>query len=131
MERILSRRRQSSDATVPFNIKGPLGMNMLNSPSEPLMDYVFVHGLGGGSTKTWCLGDNPNNFWPRTWLPMEPSFRNVRIHSFGYDADWMDKKESIMNVHDFGRSLLESMRTTPSLKASETVCFVPKTDVFS
>lgn len=96
-------------------------MNMLYSPSEPLIDYIFVHGLGGGSTKTWCLGDDPNNFWPRIWLPMEPSFRNVRIHSFGYNADWTEKKESSMNIHDFGCSLLEAIRSSPSLKASGNV----------
>ncbi|KAL8881602.1 MAG: hypothetical protein Q9198_001222 [Flavoplaca austrocitrina] len=118
MERILSVRRKSSDATGSLDTKGLLGMNMLYSPSEPLIDYIFVHGLGGGSTKTWCLGDDPNNFWPRIWLPMEPSFRNVRIHSFGYNADWTEKKESSMNIHDFGCSLLEAIRSSPSLKAS-------------
>lgn len=121
LERILSKRRKSSDAGVPFDAKGPLGMNMLFTPSEPLIDYVFVHGLGGGSTKTWCFAEDPSYFWPKAWLSMEPAFRHVRISSFGYNADWTDGKETTLNVHDFGRSLLESIRTSSYLRTSETV----------
>lgn len=120
LERILSKRRKSSGG-VPFDAKGPLGMNMLFTPPEPLIDYVFVHGLGGGSTQTWCFAEDPSYFWPKAWLSMEPAFRHVRISSFGYNADWMDGKETKLNVHDFGRSLLESIRTSPYLRTSETV----------
>lgn len=121
LERILSKRRKSSGAGVPFDAKGPLGMNMLFTPPEPLIDYVFVHGLGGGSTQTWCFAEDPSYFWPKAWLSMEPAFRHVRISSFGYNADWMDGKETKLNLHDFGRSLLESIRTSPYLRTSETV----------
>lgn len=120
LERILSKRRKSSNATLPFDVKGPLGMNMLFTPSEPLIDYIFVHGLGGGSTKSWSFAEDPSYFWPKAWLSMDPAFRHVRISSFGYNADWMDGK-STLNVHDFGQSLLESIRNSPYLRTSETV----------
>lgn len=31
------------------DLKGPLGLTLLYSPPEPLVDFIFVHGLGGGS----------------------------------------------------------------------------------
>jgi hypothetical protein len=95
---------------------------MLYCPSEALIEYVFVHGLGGGSTKTWCLSEDPNLFWPKEWLPRDPAFRNVRIHSFGYNADWTDTKDTALNIQDFGQSLLEALRNSPHFRIPETVC---------
>ncbi|CAO2651325.1 Nn.00g096220.m01.CDS01 [Neocucurbitaria sp. VM-36] len=126
LERVLSIRRKSSDQSV-FDIRGALGLILLSQPSEPLIDLIFVHGLGGGSTKTWCLHDDPNLFWPKAWLPREPAFRNVRIHSFGYDSDWMGSKGvPNLNIHDFGKSLLESLCNSPTLKSpgSSPIIFV-------
>ncbi|PGH12527.1 hypothetical protein AJ80_06688 [Polytolypa hystricis UAMH7299] len=120
LERVLSSRRKSTDLSI-IDIKGQLGLNLLHSPSDPLIDFVFVHGLGGGSTKTWCLTEDPSLFWPKEWLPREPAFRNARFHSFGYDADWMARKgSSTLNIHDFGQSLLESLRNSPSIRESRT-----------
>ena len=47
---------------------------------------------------------------------MEPELRNANIHSFGYDSDWASMKSSILNLHDFGQSLLEEMRNSPYLR---------------
>lgn len=44
---------------------------------------------------------------------MEPGLHNVNIHTFGYNSDWASTKSSILNVHDFGQSLLEEMRNSP------------------
>ncbi|KAI0015721.1 hypothetical protein F4780DRAFT_50133 [Xylariomycetidae sp. FL0641] len=96
--------------------KGPVGLRLLRYAPEPLIDMVFVHGLRGGSIKTWRKGSDPRNFWPQLWLPLEREFRNVNIHSFGYDSDWASTKSSILNVHDFGQSLLEEMRNSPYLR---------------
>jgi hypothetical protein len=86
------------------------------------LDFVFVHGLGGGSTKTWCLSEDPTLFWPKAWLPREPAFRNVRIHSYGYDADWTSgKATTTLNIHDFGRQLLERLRTSCYFSSSKLV----------
>ncbi|KAI0107919.1 NACHT and WD domain protein [Hypoxylon sp. NC0597] len=97
-------------------MKGPIGLRVLHSSPEPLIDLIFVHGLRGGSTKTWRKGNDPRMFWPQLWLPMETGLRNVSTHSFGYDSDWASTKPSILDVHDFGRSLLEEMRNSPHLR---------------
>ncbi|OTA96815.1 hypothetical protein M434DRAFT_392501 [Hypoxylon sp. CO27-5] len=97
-------------------VKGAIGLRILHSSPEPLIDLIFVHGLRGGSTKTWRKGNDPRMFWPQLWLPMETGLRNVSIHSFGYDSDWASTKPSILDVHDFGRSLLEEMRNSPYLR---------------
>ncbi|KAF9893519.1 hypothetical protein FE257_010831 [Aspergillus nanangensis] len=96
--------------------RGPLGLRLVYSSPEPLIDLIFVHGLRGGSIKTWCKGNDPRFFWPQFWLPMEPGFRNVNIHSFGYDSDWASTKSSILSVQDFGQSLLEEMRNSPHMR---------------
>lgn len=101
--------------------RGPLGLRLLHSSPEPLIDLIFVHGLRGGSVKTWRKGNDPRNFWPQLWLPLEPGLRNANIHSFGYESDWASTKPSVLNVHDFGQSLLEEMRNSPNLRDNGNV----------
>ncbi|KAL8791009.1 MAG: hypothetical protein Q9195_006083 [Heterodermia aff. obscurata] len=97
------------------DIRGPLGLNLLHEPSEPLIDFIFVHGLRGGSRKTWSLTDNIGHYWPKEWLPVDPKFKNVRVHSFGYNSDWGEKAGSILTIHDFGQALLGDMFTSPHM----------------
>lgn len=96
-------------------VRGPLGLGLLHSSPKPFIDIIFVHGLRGGSIKTWRKGTDPGNFWPQCWLPLEPELHNANIHSFGYDSDWLSTKSSILDVHDFAQSLLEEMRNSPYL----------------
>lgn len=96
-------------------IRGPLGLNLLYTPSEPLIDFIFVHGLRGGSRRTWSKTADINHFWPQQWLPLEPRFKNVRIHSFGYNSDWGERKGSSLTVHDFGQALLGEISNSPDL----------------
>ena len=100
--------------------KGPLGLNLLHSPSEPLVDLIFVHGLGGGSRKTWSKTSSVTLFWPQEWLPKDPAFKNVRVHSFGYNSDWIKGRENCLNIHHFGKSLLGEMNTSPYLGGTNT-----------
>ena len=102
-------------------IRGPLGLRSLFSSPEPLVDLVFVHGLRGGSIKTFCKDDDPELFWPKRWLPIEPEFSSASIHSFGYDSDWGSSKPSNLTVHDFGRSLYEELQTSPLLRHNSKV----------
>jgi hypothetical protein len=110
--RTLNRRDGSSSDRSTENAKGPFGLNTLFKPSEPVIaDMVFVHGLGGGSRSTWTRSSDPTLFWPQEWLPQDPGFKDVRIHSFGYNSNW--DKESTLNIHDFAKSLLGSIQDCP------------------
>ncbi|TVY40204.1 Vegetative incompatibility protein [Lachnellula occidentalis] len=100
--------------------KGPLGLNLLYAPVEPLVDFIFVHGLGGGSRKTWSKTNSVEDFWPQEWLPKDLAFKNVRIHSFGYDSDWARGKVNFLNILHFGKSLLGQMSTLPCLRDADT-----------
>ncbi|KAH8714072.1 hypothetical protein GQ44DRAFT_660589 [Phaeosphaeriaceae sp. PMI808] len=100
---------------------GPLGLRSLFCAPEPLIDIIFVHGLRGGSIKTWRFEDDQELFWPQFWLPKEPEFASASIHSFGYDSDWGSTKPSFLNVQDFGRSLYEELLTSPLLRRSSKV----------
>jgi hypothetical protein len=100
--------------------KGPLGLNLLYAPAEPLLDFIFVHGLGGGSRKTWSKTNSAKDYWPQEWLPNDPAFSNVRIHSFGYASEWVKGKGNCYNIHYFGRSLIEEMSASTCLSSGET-----------
>ncbi|OBT74634.1 hypothetical protein VF21_06396 [Pseudogymnoascus sp. 05NY08] len=108
------------DPESPEDVKGALGLNLLHAVQEPLIDFIFVHGLGGGSRKTWSMSPDSKHYWPKEWLPQDPDFRYVRIHSFGYKADWDDRKESILSIHDFARSLLGEVQYSPDIRRSNT-----------
>ncbi|KAK1704979.1 hypothetical protein BDP67DRAFT_605622, partial [Colletotrichum lupini] len=98
------------------DVKGALGLNLLHAPSEPAIDFVFIHGLGGGSRKTWSHSADIGMFWPRDWLPNEAGFKHVRIHSFGYNSDWTTRKDSRLTVHDFGQALLADLHNSSCLR---------------
>ncbi|CZT03944.1 related to NACHT and WD domain protein [Rhynchosporium graminicola] len=100
--------------------KGALGFDLLYAPAEPLVDFIFVHGLGGGSRKTWSKTASEKDFWPQKWLPEDRAFKNVRIHSFGYDSDWAKGKINFLNIRHFGKSLLGQMSTLPCLRDTNT-----------
>jgi len=100
--------------------RGSLGLNLLYSPSEPHVDFIFVHGLGGGSRKTWSKTSSIAHYWPQEWLPKDAAFKSVRVHSFGYDSDWVKGKENCLNIHHIGKSLLGELSTSPSLSNANT-----------
>ena len=101
-------------------MKGPLGLNLLYSPAAPEIDFIFVHGLGGNSRKTW----SKSRFWPEEWLPKDPVFKNVRIHSYGYDSYHLKGKEDCLNVHHIGKSFLRAISTSPCIVSSSTTIVV-------
>lgn len=113
-----TRKRKTTDED---GIRGPLGLHLLHSSPQPLIDLIFIHGLRGGSIKTWRKGNDPHLFWPQYWLPMEAGLCNASIHSFGYDSDWGSTTPSILNVHDFGRALYEEIRSSPFLRQKPNV----------
>ncbi|KAK4213973.1 WD40-repeat-containing domain protein [Rhypophila decipiens] len=114
-----SRRSTAATGNSSEDGWGPTGLNLLHSPPDPLLDLVFVHGLRGGSIKTWCKNNDPQLYWPKAWLPKDPDLQNVRIHSFGYNSDWGESKETELDLHDFGRSLLAELTTSPELRKGD------------
>ena len=37
-------------------------------------------------------------------------FAHVRIHTYGYNANWTERRTSVSNVHEFGYQPLENLR---------------------
>ena len=107
----------------PKKSKGSLGLSTLYEPPDGVViaEMIFIHGLGGGSIKTWCdsSGPAPASCWPRDWLPADAEFEHVRIHTFGYEADWRERTPSILSVHDFAQSLLGEMMNHQLIKRSD------------
>lgn len=75
--------------------------------------------MKGGSRKTWSKTKSSAHYWPKEWLPLEPQFKNVRIHTFGYASDWGEIKASCVTVHDFGQALLSELDNSPLLGGPE------------
>lgn len=99
------------------NGKGTTGLAVLHCPPEPEIDLIFVHGLGGNSRKTWA---KDAQFWPQEWLPKDPSFAKVRIHTYGYDPDYLKGRDDCLNIHHIGKSLLGAISNSPGIIGSET-----------
>lgn len=112
-------RRDGSEDPDPTD-KGPFGLSTLYHPPDSIIaDLVFVHGLGGGSRSTWTKSGDVSSYWPQEWLPNDPGFRDVRIHSFGYDSNWI--KGSTLNLYDFSKSLLGSIQDCPLMPRTAKV----------
>lgn len=110
----LSTKRTHSDDD-NNDSQNPLGLNTWYDPVSDLdvADLIFVHGLRGGSRKTWTKSNDATLFWPKEWLPREKSFQRTRIHTFGYDSNW--QKGSTLRVLDFSRALLGAISDSPSI----------------
>lgn len=104
--------------------KGPLGLTTLYEPQSDenvVAELVFIHGLGGGSRKTWSFSPDPSHYWPQAWLPDDDEFADaVRVHTFGYKADWTDRRRSMLGLHEFAQSLVNEMRNHPAIRRAST-----------
>ncbi|KAL9120854.1 MAG: hypothetical protein Q9187_002592 [Circinaria calcarea] len=87
----------------------PLGLTLVYISPDPLLDLIFVHGLGGTSTGTWSWERDPANFWP-PWLGRDVELSRSRIFSFGYNASFVGNYTSF-NILDFSKDLLFRMKT--------------------
>lgn len=99
----------------------PLGLHVVYEPeSPPTMDFIFVHGLGGTSVKSWSRNRDTRLFWPREWLPHESGFAKARISSFGYNAHFSAPgRENVLNIGDFAKDLLFGMKFALNERAEE------------
>ncbi|TGJ76415.1 hypothetical protein E0Z10_g10893 [Xylaria hypoxylon] len=98
-------------APSPLSIN-PLGLTMVYSFRDPVIDLVFVHGLGGTSVGTWSWNRDPVNFWP-PWLGNDRDLSRSRIFTFGYDAG-LTSGSSGLGILDFAKDLLFRMKTYSS-----------------
>lgn len=120
VSRTFMLKRRDNDGESSAHLKGPLGLSTLYQPANSVTaDLIFVHGLGGGSRSTWTKSGDPSLYWPQRWLPQDPGFQDVRIHSFGYDSN-LDK-ESTLNLHDFAKSLLGTIHDCPAISTDSNV----------
>jgi hypothetical protein len=92
--------------------KDPLGLTVIHEPdTPPLLDIIFVHGLGGTSRTTWAKQGDLDYFWPQKWLPFEPGIRSARLLSFGYNFDYAATWSAPMtSITDVAKDLLYSMK---------------------
>jgi hypothetical protein len=90
-----------------------MGLQLLHEPQTRTgpntIDVIFVHGLGGSAKGTWTHPET-NGFWP-TWLLEKEGFKNVRIATFGYNADYQNifSPRNDLDIDDFSKQLLEAM----------------------
>lgn len=105
-------RRRSRSPIVP-STRDPLGLHLIHRPENavPKADIVFIHGLGGTSRSTWSKNRDPNLFWPLMFLPLEQDICNMRIFTYGYNAEVMKAGgRSSTSILDFAKNLLYDMR---------------------
>ncbi|RPA81635.1 hypothetical protein BJ508DRAFT_306459 [Ascobolus immersus RN42] len=100
----------SDMSTVAKNQQNPYGLTCVYDPLDLTeVDIIFVHGLGGGSFRTWSPGSDPVRFWPNRLLPVD--IPQARLHTFGYNADFTSPRTAnSQSVLDFAKQLLERMR---------------------
>ena len=95
------------DAAIKF--PGRLGLTVIHEPTSRNLDVIFVHGLGGGSRKTWCYKKSSDIFWPE-WLPQIPMLSRARVSTFGYNAEVIAHTGyNQANVESFAKQLLHSL----------------------
>ena len=115
------RQASEDDESLEDSAKGALGLNLLRDVTEPVIEFIFVHGLGGGSRKTWSKSSSRYHYWPKEWLSQDPEFGCVRIWSFGYKADWAERKETVLEIHDFALALLGEIENAPDIRRSKVI----------
>ena len=107
--RVLGPRSSSRHGLATPGLLGELELTIIHHPSSRNLDIIFVHGLGGGSRKTWCFNRNPSIFWPE-WLPQISTLTRARISTFGYNADIIANTGTTeANVESFAKQLLHCL----------------------
>ena len=67
------------------------GLEVIHQPKgSRSVHLIFIHGLRGGSRRTWTSHGETKTFWPLEFLPLEPQFADARILTFGYSSDHRD-----------------------------------------
>lgn len=131
--RKISQRKTTKQLSLrspkPPKVENCLGLDTLHESNGTtvIADFIFIHGLGGGSRTTWANNSDPDCCWPQEWLPRDEAFEGVATHSFGYDADFTARNPNFksknvqpLNVDTYGQSLVEDLYNHPTIKNRAT-----------
>ncbi|EME89289.1 uncharacterized protein MYCFIDRAFT_170768 [Pseudocercospora fijiensis CIRAD86] len=93
----------------------PAGLTVLHEPDGvPLADLVFVHGVGGGSLRTWTNEhDQADSFWPMNWLSSETVIASARISTYGFGPPASTSPgdpDRLLDISDLAKDLLAKLR---------------------
>ena len=100
----------------------PLGLTHVYSPGhcKPVVDIIFIHGLGGQSHYTWSYKKDLELFWP-SWLHQESGLAEVRISTYGYDSRiWPAFERNFSCIDDFSLELLARVKVAANELSGET-----------
>lgn len=101
-----------------------LGLNLVSKPSDrkPIVNIVFIHGLGGKCHDTWAYKKKLTHFWP-LWLQSEYGLANVQVYTFGYNSSIRPSiVRDVSCIEDFAEQLLAQLKFEAAKKA-ESVAF--------
>ncbi|SMY21055.1 unnamed protein product [Zymoseptoria tritici ST99CH_1A5] len=103
-----AKRRDRADEVY----KDPTGLTVLHEPEgTPISDLVFVHGLGGGSVRTWSADARPGSYWPLDWLAKEPLIASTRISTYGYNSHaTATDPDRLLDLAELAKDLLTKLR---------------------
>lgn len=99
-----------------------LGLTLVYSPEhcKPIVDIIFIHGLGGRSHYTWSYKKDLERFFP-SWLCQESGLAEVRISTYGYDSSiWPVLTRNFSCIEDFSQELLARVKVAANELAGET-----------
>ncbi|RPA84497.1 hypothetical protein BJ508DRAFT_30858 [Ascobolus immersus RN42] len=99
--------KQNYTSTLGGSAQNPDGLTCVYDVEGKIdADIVFVHGLGGGSFRTWSLPNDDRLFWPNRFLPVD--LPNVRLHTFGYTGYGLNINTGDRNIlgHSADRDLM-------------------------
>src|ERR1700736_895453 len=81
---------------------GLIQVSGCNNPNRQV-DLVFVHGLDGDATLTWCSNGDRNKYWPRWLGEQEPA---IGVWSLGYAVSSFAWKGYTMPLIDRATNIL-------------------------
>ncbi|KAK9424355.1 putative DUF676 domain-containing protein [Seiridium unicorne] len=102
--------------------RGRRGLSLLHVTHRPFVHLILIHGLGGGSIKTWSKEGNPLAYWPKAWLPQEVGMQHANIYAYGYESGSLlgGSTDPALNIATLWESLLNDLKTTTELDGKET-----------
>ncbi|KAM0809736.1 putative Prion-inhibition and propagation HeLo domain-containing protein [Seiridium cardinale] len=112
----IKQYQRPGTAALPENddSRGRRGISLLHATDKPFVPLIFIHGLGGGSIKTWSKDGNPLAYWPKVWPPQGAGMQHANIYAYGYESGSLlgGSTDLALNIATLGESLLNDLKTT-------------------